>query len=119
MEKWQMQIVILYGTSLLLTGLETCLQDSPGLRVVRLDGSLPDTAQRLQALKPDAIIFDRNDQSMRDLSAVVQLLQGNSNALVVGLDVNNDDLIVLSNHQHAAGHPDDLLAAIRSRLRHG
>jgi DNA-binding NarL/FixJ family response regulator len=51
-------LVVLYGSSLLMAGMEASLRHQPGLDVARIDATLPNVAQRLSALQPDVVIFD-------------------------------------------------------------
>ncbi|HEY3291721.1 MAG TPA: hypothetical protein VGK87_16430 [Anaerolineae bacterium] len=111
----QTQLVILLGSTLLLSGLETCFRDLPDLRVTQLDAAAPEAMARLQTLQPDAIIFDRDDHNLSDWNAVARLLTENIRATVFGLDVNSDDLFVLYRQTGSTRRFDQIVAAIRAR----
>jgi len=111
----EFQVVVLYGGSLLLAGLETCLHELPGLRVVSINNTHNGSAQQLQSLQPDAIIFDSNDNSVREWPNLTRLLKDNPDALVIGLGASNHDLVILTSQQRTADNLDDVIAAIRRR----
>ena len=111
----EFRVVVLYGGSLLLAGLETCLQELPGLRVVSINNTHNGSAQQLQSLQLDAVIFDSNDNSVRDWPNLIRLLKERPDAIVIGLGASDHDLIILSSQQRTANNLEDVIAAIRLR----
>ncbi|MFQ5854340.1 MAG: hypothetical protein ACE5LU_01670 [Anaerolineae bacterium] len=109
-ERW---VVVLYGASLFVAGVETSLRDWPGLDVVRVNTTLTDAGQRLKSLHPDVIIFDSSDAWLGSLPGMTQLLRENSGALVIGLDLTSNEVTVLSGQQRPATKAEDLVEAIR------
>lgn len=112
------QVVVLYGGSLLLAGLETCLQGLAGLCVMRVGGARNGAARQLQSLKPAAVIFDGEDHDT-DWPVLVQLLENSPHTLVIGLDAARSDLMILSGQKHAANDLSDVIAALRQRMSTG
>ncbi|MCZ7574278.1 MAG: hypothetical protein M5U01_37480 [Ardenticatenaceae bacterium] len=106
-------MVVLYGASLFVAGVETSLRNRPRLDVERIDAALPDARQRLNALRPDVIIFDSSDARLGTLPGMTQLLRENPGVPVIGLDLTSNEVTVLSSQQWSATTIEDLVAAIR------
>lgn len=109
-EHW---VVVLYGASLFVAGVETSLRDRPGLDVVRIDSALPDAGRRLKFLRPDVIIFDSGDARLDALPGMTQLLRENPGVMVISLDLTSNEVTVLSGQQRLATKVEDLIEAIR------
>lgn len=109
-EQW---VVVLYGASLFVAGVGTCLRDRRDLDVVRIDSALPDAGQRLKSIHPDVIIFDSGDARLGTLPGITQLLRENPGVLVIGLDLTSNEVTVLSGQQRSATRAEDLVEAIR------
>lgn len=108
--------VVLYGSSLLLAGLEASLTRRAELLVRRIQPDLPHAQAELQAFLPDTIIFDSNDTA-QNWKAITQLLKDNAGAVLVGLDVNSDDLLMLHSQPRAASGLENLLGVIKQNLQ--
>ena len=107
------RVVVLYGASLFVAGVEASLRDRPGLDVVRIDAALPDAGRRLKSLRPDVIIFDSGDARLVALPDMTQLLRDNPGVLVIGLDLTNNEVTVVSSQQRSATKVEDLVEAIQ------
>lgn len=108
-------IVILYGASLALAGLETCLHGLPGLTVVRFDRKAPDTEESIRSLQPVAIIFDSLDPHTRSWPPLTRMLKEIPQVVLIGYDANSSDLMLLTGHREDGGNVADVVAAIRGR----
>jgi DNA-binding NarL/FixJ family response regulator len=108
------RLVVLCGTSLLLAGMEICLQGQPEFQVVRLNSTTANVMQRIQSLAPDVIIFDEADASLSTLPSMTQLLKHNPDTLMIGLDANSDVLTIISSQRHSATNPDDVIETIQN-----
>lgn len=108
----EQRIVVLYGVSLFVSAMESCLQGQPNLRVVKANKGSTDTRGEINFPHPDVIIFDNGETGLDDFPGVVQLLKDNPQALVIGLDVNSNQLTVFSSEQRAATTAADVIEAI-------
>ncbi len=112
------QRVVLVGNSLLLAGVETCLTGRADLEVVRVDSNLPEAAPRLKLLHPSVIIFDLSEARVDSLPVVSCLIRNHPGVLVLGLDLTNHEVMVLSGQQHPAVETEDLIAAFQTGIGH-
>lgn len=103
-------MVILYGNSLFVAGVEASLRNTSGLDAVRIDATLPDAAQQLDALCPDAVIFDL---TAPDSPFAIRFLSEHPGLPLVGLDLNSKKVLVLSGQQHTVLAANDLAQVIR------
>ncbi len=108
----EQRIVVLYGVSLFVSAMESCLQGQPNLRVLRANKGSTDIKGKFNVLHPDVIIFDNGETGLNDFPGVMQLLKDNPQALVIGLDVNSNQLTVFSSEQRAATTAADVIEAI-------
>jgi hypothetical protein len=109
-----MRRVLLYGNSLVVSTVGASLQECGGLELVRVDAGSADTAERLSALAPAAVIFDRVT-TRPDL--VLALLDQLPQALLIGVNPSSDQVLVLSGRQERAVAPEDLLGVIQREAR--
>jgi hypothetical protein len=115
-----MRRVLLYGNSLVVSTVGASLQECGGLELVRVDAGAAgsaggaDTAARLSALAPAAVIFDRVT-TRPDL--VLALLDQLPQALLIGVNPSSDQVLVLSGRQERAVAPEDLLGVIQREAR--
>ena len=82
------------------------------MEVVRIQPTLPDSAQRLQSLCPDVIIFDGSDNHLGNLPRTTQFSRENPGALIIGLDAENDSITILSSEQRQITRSEDIIEAI-------
>lgn len=107
-----MRRVLLYGNSLAVSAVGASLQDCGDLQLVRLaaqPADPADTATRLSALAPAAIIFDRVTTRPELVLALLDLLP---QALLIGVNPSSDHVLVLSSRREWAVAPADLLHVI-------
>ena len=111
----EQHIVVLYGNSLFMAGVEASLRGRHGLDVVRIDTTLPDAAQRLDALRPDVIIFDliAPNSPFSNLHFPASILQEHPGISLIGLDLNSNTVIVFSSQQHTVLTANDLAQVIQ------
>jgi len=120
----EQHIVVLYGNSLFMAGVEASLRGRHGLDVVRIDATLPDAAQRLDALRPDVVIFDLtapdSPLAIRHSQFAISFLSEHPGISLIGLDLNSNTMIVFSSQQHTVLTANDLAQVIQkntSRIR--
>jgi hypothetical protein len=105
--------VVLYGNSLFMAGVEASLKRKDGLDVQRIDATLPGARQRLDALRPAAVVFDLADPP---LGFVLPFLREHLDLPLVGLDVTSNTVLVLSCRQYTALTVNDLAQVIQIQL---
>ncbi len=101
--------VVLYGDSVVLSGVGKSLERYPRLEVLSLDASPSTIPEQLDALCPNVVILELGTVKT-DLAFA--LLHDHPNLLLIGLDQKGDRLVVLSGCQASLRTEDDLLEAI-------
>jgi hypothetical protein len=109
-------MVVLYGNSLLMAGVEASLRGRTGLDVVRIDATLPNVAQSLCALHPDVVIFDLATP-LSNFQLPSSILQEHSGISLIGLDLNSNKVLVLSGQEHTVLAANDLAQVIQLLTR--
>jgi DNA-binding NarL/FixJ family response regulator len=98
-------LIMLYGDSLFLAGVEVSLRAMHSFTIVRVDGTLAEAEASCHALRPNVIIIDisaaHTDDTVRSLSAVPGLR-------LVGLTPASPDVIIFSGQRAPATTMDDL-----------
>jgi len=93
-----------------MAGVEASLRDRPGLDVVRIDATLPDAGQRLNALCPDVVILDL---AASHSELAIPFLRKHPGLPLIGLDVSSNTVIVLSSQRYTALSTNDLAQVIQ------
>jgi DNA-binding NarL/FixJ family response regulator len=106
------QRVLFYGDSLVLAGVRASLETSPAIEVIALDVSHT-TEQDLLALNPDIIIFDTH--SVRP-HFHYDLIQQREELQLIGIDPDNNQVLLLSGQQMRELSMQDLVEDIHKRL---
>ncbi len=102
--------VVLYGSSLLLAGIEAELRSCGQFRVVALAANRSDAAARIGACDPDAVVFDL---AAEQPDFAISLLRERPGLLLIGVDPSSDHLVVFSGRQAPAVTTTDLIQVIR------
>jgi len=110
----EQHLVVLYGNSLLMAGVEVSLRGRPDLDVVRIDTTLPDAGDRLNTLRPDVVICDLTAPHYSEFA--ISFLRENPGLPLIGLDPNSKTVTVLSNQQHIALTANDLVQVIQMQI---
>ena len=87
--------VLLYGRSLLLSGVAAGLEECPGLEVVRA-ATWPDACRLLAERQPEVVIFDRADDCATQL---LPLLLKSPHLVMVGLDGECNQAVLVSGRE--------------------
>ena len=87
--------VLLYGQSLLLSGVAASLAEYPGLQVARA-ATWAEAGQRLAEGVPDVLIFDLTNGSE---SHILPLLLKNPGLLLIGLDTECNRAVLVSGQE--------------------
>jgi hypothetical protein len=104
-----LKTIVLYGNSLVVSSFGASLQGIPGLRILSIEAGLPDAAQRLQALKPDIILFDL---ATAHPDFAIPLWKTYPGLLLIGVDLSGGELLVLSGCREQVLDVSDLLEVI-------
>ena len=105
--------VILYGSSLFLSGIERSLRAEPGLEIVQIQLDAPDECLLRELMDASLLAFDIHEASPELMLA---LFKDTPQLALLALDPENDRLMVLSNQKSAARTIGDLIQVIR---KHG
>ncbi len=112
------RLVVLYGDTLLIDGVEASLATRNGLDVIRVDTTIANVGQHLKTLAPDLVIFDL-DTPVAELSKlIVPLLQKQPGIPFICLDAQHCEVVTLACEQHTAHSTNDLVEIIRRQLPH-
>jgi len=102
--------VVVYGNSLNLATVTASLNADQGLEVICVDPRSPTARQYLRELNPAVIAFDLNDPP-QTMEAI--LLRDRPEALLIGVDPTNDEILVLSRRLQQARSASDLINVIQ------
>jgi len=105
--------VILYGSSLFLSGIERSLRAEPGLEIVQIQLDAPDECLFRELMDANLLAFDIHEASPELMLA---LFKETPQLALLALDPESDRLMVLSNHKSGARTIGDLIQVIR---KHG
>jgi hypothetical protein len=102
--------VILYGSSLFLSGIERSLRAEPGLEVVQIQLDAPDECLLRELMDASLLAFDIHEASPELMPA---LFKETPELALLALDPESDRLVVLSNQKSSARTIGDLIQVIR------
>jgi hypothetical protein len=100
--------VVLYGKSVILGTVGASLARYPDLEVVILSPPLPG-AMELATLSPDVILFD-NDRGRPE--ALFALLKDSPSLLLIGVNPENDQMLMWSSGQSSVLCTEDIMQTI-------
>ena len=113
------QLIVLYGDTLLIDGVEACLAGKHELDVIRVNATLANVGQRLQAIAPDLVIFDVGTPVPELSKLIVPLLQKQPGIPFIGLDADNSEVISLCTTQYPSFSTKDLVDVIQTQTSAG
>lgn len=102
--------VILYGSSLFLSGIESSLRAEPGLDVIHLQPDAPDECLLREVMDASLLAFDIHEASPELMLA---LFKETPHLALLALDPESDRLLVLSGQVSGARTIGDLIQVIR------
>lgn len=110
MDALKKRLVVIYGNSLFLDGVEASLNRRAGFTLRKVDSTQPEALQTLMGLAPDVVIFDnRPEQGVGELRA---LLQARHSPLLIGLDLRSNQATILTSWRQQVRRADDLVNLI-------
>jgi hypothetical protein len=107
--------VILYGNTIFMAGVETCLRSLPGLTVYGVDATLPDAREHLARLVPDVVIFEWATPPAQDL---LELSREHPGLILISLGLDEPKVTVFSSQRHAVQTANELAQIIRTLPGH-
>lgn len=108
----QKKKVVLYGSSLFITGLEASLKVVPDLEIQRVEVKQQDSLDRLRAQAPDVIIIELG---IATGDKTINLLKSFPGVALIGLDPESNQLMVLSLQQESVLTTADLVQVIQKQ----
>ncbi|MCP4543965.1 MAG: hypothetical protein GY832_43175 [Chloroflexi bacterium] len=106
------RLVVLFGDSLLMDGVEASLRASQSLSVMRILDAVTDLRKCLQSLQPDMVIFDWDTPQAQ---LIVSVLRDQPGVTLLGLDVHSRKVIIVSSHQYTPLSVGELVQVIQSQ----
>jgi hypothetical protein len=109
------RLVVLFGDSLLMDGVEASLRASQSLAVMRILDTVANLRECLQSLQPDMVIFDWDTPQAQ---LIVSVLRDQPGVTLLGLDVHSRKVIIVSSHQYTPLSVSELVQVIQSQPFH-
>ncbi len=109
-----MQTVMLYGNSLVVSTFGANLEGQPGLLLLRVNPSVPDSDLRMGTIRPDFVIFDL---AVERTDCAVSLWKTLPDLLLIGVTPDSSQMLVLSGRQQQVLCVEDLLSIIQGKTR--
>ena len=110
------RLVVLYGDTLLIDGVEASLTERSGLDVIRVDTTIANVSQHLQTIAPDLVIFDLDTPVIELSKLIVPLLHKQPAVPFICLDAQHSEVVTLACEQHSSHSTDDLADFIRKQF---
>lgn len=105
--------IALYGNSLIVSSIGASLVNQPSLTLHQLDTGTSDLAQYMKSEHPDVLIFDLATDYP---NSPITLLKEHPRLLLIGIDISNAKMLVLSGQQSQALTIDDLTHVIEAQV---
>jgi hypothetical protein len=101
--------VALYGSNLVMSIIGASLREKPEFQVQQIEGSLPDIIDKLEAPRPDAILFDL---AAAESNFAIPLLRNYPTIMLIGVDLKSNKMLLLFGEQSRLLTADDLVKVI-------
>ena len=108
-------LIVLLGDSVLIDGVAAGLAGRQVPEMVRIATFNGDIAERLKALEPDLIVFELDAPRS---SSIFSLLRQQPGIMLLGLDLDYNQVIVLNSHQHITSTMNDLYQLVQAEASH-
>ncbi|HSB06812.1 MAG TPA: hypothetical protein VLK23_16670 [Thermodesulfobacteriota bacterium] len=103
--------VVLYGSDLVVSTVGANLQGRLQFQILQINPLLPDALQRLDAARPDVVLFDLAG-TQPDFTIAV--LRKNPGLLLIGVDLKTNKMLVMSGEESRLLTTDDLVNMIET-----
>lgn len=101
--------IVLYGSDLVVSTVGENLRGRAGFQILQIDPLLLDALQRLDAARPDVVLFDLAG-TQPDFT--IAILRKHPGLLLIGVDLRGDKMLVLSGQESRLLTLDDLVQMI-------
>lgn len=101
--------VLLCGYSLFISSIQACLQDEPELTLQRVDPQPDHIRERITAWRPEVLILET---ALLQSSFSISLMHDFPQLKLIGLDIEDNRLVVFSGSASSMTTPKDLLGWI-------
>jgi len=101
----------IYGSRLVISAIGASLREKPEFEVQEIEGLLPDMINKADAAHPDVILFDLTATQPH---FAIPLIRTHPTIMVIGVDLANNEMIVLSGKQSRLLTMEDLVQAIEA-----
>ncbi len=103
----RMRRVVLYGSDLVLSTVGANLRGREEFEIVQMNPLLPNALQRLDAARPDVVLFD-----LACSQPDVSVLRKHPGLLLIGIDLTSNKMLVMSGGESCLLTSDDLVSVI-------
>ena len=107
------RIIVLYGPSLSVAAIGSGLAGQPGWRTITVEPTAPDAARHLRELRPDVVLYDL---AAAQPETTLLLMKECPGLLLIGIDLTNNQAMVLSCEQPKLFTTDDFMQLIERSL---
>ena len=102
----KIRTVVLYGSDLVVSTVAENLRGREGFEILQIDPLLPDALQRLDAARPDVVLFNLAG-AQPDFT--INTLRKNPGLLLIGVDLGSDKMLVMSGEESRLLTTEDLV----------
>jgi len=107
----KIRTVVLYGSDLVVSTVGENLRGREGFQIFQIDPLLPDALQRLDAARPDVVLFDLAG-TQPDFTITAP--RKNPGLLLIGVDLGSDKMLVMSGEESRLLTTEDLVQMIET-----
>jgi len=101
--------VALVGGNLVISAIAACLQEKPEFELQRIAGPFSDLIDRMEGVPPDVILFDL---AAGNPSFAIPLLRNHPKITLIGVDLMEHKMLMLSGEQSRLLTENDLMRVI-------
>ena len=111
----KIRTVVLYGSDLVVSTVGENLRGREGFQIFQIDPLLPDALQRLDAARPEVVLFDLAGAHP---DFTITALRKNPSLLLIGVDLGSDKMLVMSGEESRLLTTDDLVQMMETGKSH-
>jgi hypothetical protein len=105
--------IAVYGHNLMIEVIGASLRENPEFEVQKIEGPFPGIIEALGEHPPEVILFDL---TALQLQFAIPLLRTQPSIMLIGVDLRNNKMLVLSCRQSPFFTAEDLLRAIGEKI---
>lgn len=110
------RVLILSSQPAFGQGVEAWLRQQKGLDVVGWEAETGTLVERIEQLRPDAIIVDTGTSDSGPVQALMRFLGGQAGATIIAVNLHDNSVCIYNGERHASEHVKQLLEAIGDAL---